>query len=62
MPENFELTVNNLGLSIYRVNFNVSLTGDRKETQNVINDCADTKFTHRSRSLKPNRSMKPGRM
>lgn len=41
MPENFELTLNNLGLSVSRVNFNVSLIGDMQETQDVVNYCAD---------------------
>ena len=44
MPEKFELIVNNLGLSISRVNVNVSLTRDMKETQAVINDCADNEI------------------
>jgi len=44
MPEKFELTVNNLGLSISRVNFNVSLIGGMKETQDVVNYCADNKI------------------
>lgn len=43
MPEKFALTLNNLGLSISRVNFNVSLIGDMKETQDVVNYCADNK-------------------
>jgi uncharacterized zinc-type alcohol dehydrogenase-like protein len=43
MPEKFELTVNNLGLSISRVSFNASLIGGMKETQDVVNYCADNK-------------------
>jgi uncharacterized zinc-type alcohol dehydrogenase-like protein len=43
MPEKFELTLNNLGLSISRVNFNASLIGGMKETQEVVNYCADNK-------------------
>ncbi len=43
MPERFELTMNNLGLSFSRVNFNASLIGGMKETQEVINYCADNK-------------------
>jgi uncharacterized zinc-type alcohol dehydrogenase-like protein len=43
MPEKFELTLNNLGLSISRVNFNASLIGGMKETQDVVNYCADHK-------------------
>ena len=44
MPQKFELTLNNLGLSISRVNFNGSLIGDMKETQDVVNYCADNKI------------------
>jgi alcohol dehydrogenase (NADP+)/uncharacterized zinc-type alcohol dehydrogenase-like protein len=43
MPEKFEVTLNNLGLSISRVNFNASLIGGMKETQEVVNYCADNK-------------------
>ncbi len=43
MPERFELTLNNLGLSISRVNFNASLIGGMKETQDMVNYCADHK-------------------
>lgn len=43
MPEKFELTLNNLGLSLSRVNFNASLIGGMKETQDVVNYCADHK-------------------
>ncbi len=43
MPEKFELTLSAIGLSISRVNFNVSLIGGIKETQDVINYCADHK-------------------
>ena len=41
MPERFELTLSALGLSISRVNFNASLIGGMKETQEVVNYCAD---------------------
>lgn len=44
MPEGFELTLNNLGLSVSRVNFNASLIGGMKETQEVIDYCADKKI------------------
>jgi uncharacterized zinc-type alcohol dehydrogenase-like protein len=44
MPEKFELTLSAIGFSINRVNFNVSLIGDMKETQKVINYCADNKI------------------
>jgi len=43
MPEKFEVTLNNLGLSISRVNFNASLIGGMKDTQEVVNYCADNK-------------------
>ncbi len=41
MPEKFELTLSAIGLSISRVNFNASLIGGMKETQEVIDYCAD---------------------
>jgi uncharacterized zinc-type alcohol dehydrogenase-like protein len=41
MPEGFELKLSAIGLSISRVNFNVSLIGGMKETQDVVNYCAD---------------------
>lgn len=40
MPERFELTINSIALSIARVNFNVSLIGGMKETQEVVDYCA----------------------
>lgn len=43
MPEKFEVTLNALGLSVSRVNFNASLIGGMKETQDVVNYCADNK-------------------
>ncbi|MBP6735199.1 MAG: hypothetical protein KAX51_11890 [Chromatiaceae bacterium] len=43
IPERFELILNNLGLSINRVNFNASLIGGMKETQEVVDYCADHK-------------------
>ncbi|MBO1923763.1 NAD(P)-dependent alcohol dehydrogenase [Thiomicrorhabdus sp. 6S3-12] len=43
MPKGFELTLSAIGLSISRVNFNVSLIGDMQETQDVINYCANNK-------------------
>ncbi|MDD2700813.1 MAG: alcohol dehydrogenase catalytic domain-containing protein [Sideroxydans sp.] len=43
MPERFELTLSAIGLSISRVNFNASLIGGMKETQEVVNYCADNK-------------------
>jgi len=44
MPEKFELTLSAIGLSISRVNFNASLIGGMKETQDVVNYCADNKL------------------
>jgi uncharacterized zinc-type alcohol dehydrogenase-like protein len=43
MPERFELTLSAIGLSINRVNFNASLIGGMKETQEVVDYCADNK-------------------
>jgi uncharacterized zinc-type alcohol dehydrogenase-like protein len=43
MPERFELTLSTIGLSINRVNFNASLIGGMKETQEVVDYCADNK-------------------
>jgi len=43
MPEGFKLTLNAIGLSISRVNFNASLIGGMKETQEVVDYCADNK-------------------
>lgn len=44
MPEGFEITLNNLGLSFSRVNFNASLIGGMKETQEVVDYCAQHKI------------------
>lgn len=44
MPERFEITMNNLGLGLSRVNFNASLIGGMKETQEMVNYCADNKI------------------
>jgi alcohol dehydrogenase (NADP+)/uncharacterized zinc-type alcohol dehydrogenase-like protein len=41
MPEGFSVSANALGLAASRVNFNASLIGDMKETQEVVNYCAD---------------------
>jgi len=43
MPEKFELTVSAIGLSHSRVNFNASLIGGMKETQEMVNYCVDHK-------------------
>ncbi|MEN8820091.1 MAG: NAD(P)-dependent alcohol dehydrogenase [Abyssibacter sp.] len=39
MPENFAMTLNGLALSVSRVNFNVSLIGGMRETQEVVDYC-----------------------
>ncbi len=39
MPEDFKITLNNLGLAASRVNFNASLIGGMKETQEMIDYC-----------------------
>ncbi len=44
MPERFELTLSAIALSHSRVNFNASLIGDMKETQEVVNYCADNEI------------------
>lgn len=44
MPEKFELTLSAIGLSISRVNFNASLIGGMKETQEVVDYCAEHKI------------------
>lgn len=41
MPRKFEIDLNALGLAASRVNFNASLIGGMKETQEVVNYCAD---------------------
>lgn len=41
MPERFELTVSAIALSHSRVNFNASLIGGMKETQEMVNYCVD---------------------
>ncbi len=43
MPEGFKLTLNAIALSISRVNFNASLIGGMRETQEVVDYCADNK-------------------
>jgi len=44
MPERFEILLNNLGLAASRVNFNASLIGGMKETQEVVDYCAANKI------------------
>ncbi|NIF24767.1 NAD(P)-dependent alcohol dehydrogenase [Pantoea sp. Tr-811] len=43
MPERFELTLGALALAASRVNFNASLIGGMKETQEVVDYCAKNK-------------------
>lgn len=40
MPEGFQLTLSNIGLAFNRVNFNASLIGGMKETQEMVDYCA----------------------
>jgi len=44
MPERFEILLINLGLAASRVNFNASLIGGMKETQEVVDYCAANKI------------------
>lgn len=44
MPEKFEIMMSNIALASSRVNFNASLIGGMKETQEVIDYCADNKI------------------
>jgi len=44
MPDKFEINLNNLALAASRVNFNASLIGGMKDTQDVVNYCADNKI------------------
>lgn len=41
MANGFQIALNNLALSVSRVNFNASLIGGMPETQEVVNYCAD---------------------
>lgn len=52
MPEKFELTLSALGLSFSRVNFNASLIGGMKETQEVVDYCADHKVLPKIQIIK----------
>jgi len=44
MPERFEITMNNLALAASRVNFTASQIGGMKETQEVVDYCAENKI------------------
>lgn len=44
MPEGFQITLNALGLAASRVNFNASMIGGMKETQEVVNYCSENKI------------------
>jgi len=52
MAEAFALTLNNLALSISRVNYNASLIGGMKETQEVVNYCASNNVLPRIQVIK----------
>lgn len=52
MPQKFELTLSAIGLSINRVNFNASLIGGMKETQEVVDYCADHKVLPKIQIIK----------
>lgn len=52
MPEGFQLTVSAIGLAASRVNFNASLIGGMKETQEVVNYCADNKIVPKIQIIK----------
>jgi len=52
MPERFELNLNALGLAATRVNFNASLIGGMKETQEVVDYCADNKVLPKIQIIK----------
>jgi uncharacterized zinc-type alcohol dehydrogenase-like protein len=52
MAEAFALTLNNLGLSISRVNYNASLIGGMKETRDVVNYCARSNVRPRIQVIK----------
>ena len=54
MPENFQITLNNLGLSVSRVNFNASLIGGMKETQEMIDYCAKNNVLPEIQIIKAN--------
>lgn len=53
MPEKFQLNVSAIGLSHSRVNFNASLIGGMKETQEIVNYCADNKVLPKIQIIKP---------
>lgn len=52
MPERFELILSAIGLATNRVNFNASLIGGMKETQEVVNYCADNKILPKIQIIK----------
>ncbi len=52
MPEKFELTLSAIGFSASRVNFNASLIGGMKETQDVVNYCADNNILPKIQIIK----------
>jgi len=52
MPEKFELILSTIGLAVNRVNFNASLIGGMKETQEVVNYCADNQILPKIQIIK----------
>lgn len=52
MPERFELTVSAIALSHSRVNFNASLIGGMKETQEMVNYCVDHNVLPKTQVIK----------
>ena len=52
MPERFELILSAIGLANNRVNFNASLIGGMKETQEVVNYCANNKILPKIQIIK----------
>ncbi|WP_428821048.1 NAD(P)-dependent alcohol dehydrogenase [Microbulbifer sp. MCCC 1A16149] len=52
MPDKFEINLNNLALAASRVNFNASLIGGMKDTQDVVNYCADNKVLPKIEMIK----------
>ncbi|QOL14196.1 NAD(P)-dependent alcohol dehydrogenase [Dickeya dianthicola] len=52
MPEGFQLTLSALGLAASRVNFNASMIGGMKETQEVVDYCANNKILPKIQIIK----------
>lgn len=54
MGVNFDITMNNLAMSVNRVNFNASLIGGIPETQEVVDFCAKNKIYPQIQIIKAN--------